>query len=65
MQPMNSCKLFEVEESNSECGRIFYKCDKATNKDAGKVQQEVMCDEVKTGFCYLGDRIPVEDVKPQ
>ena len=37
---------------------VCSKCDKATN-GAGKVQQEVMCDEVKTvkGFCYLGDRL--------
>ena len=30
----------------------------ATN-GAGEVQQEVMCDEVKTvkGFCYLGNRL--------
>ena len=57
---MDSWKVFEVEESNSKCGKIFVcsKCVKATNS-AGEVQQEVMCDEAETvkEFRYLGNRL--------
>ena len=52
---MDSWKVFYIEESNFECGKILY--DKATN-DVGEVQQEVMCDKVETAkeICYLGNK---------